>query len=203
MGSYNVWIEERNSLAAIAAMYDQSKRRAEERAEELLTIIEAIGCEAVMAAWDEELAPHDKRSEVTVNDMVAKAICQLIDRTEARSFKHNVILRLGKWMFAIKIRQDIEKARRQGPPSRQGVSKVEPHRCAVKQAFNQFMRDAHPDLDAPSWARVQEKHLKKYRISWREGQIWALLYGEFGAGILLLIPGGQLTPRGYRICNEQ
>ena len=52
-------------------------------------------------------------------------------------------------MFAIKIRQDIKKARRQGP-SRQGVSKVKPHRYAVKQAFNQFMRDAHPDLDTLS-----------------------------------------------------
>ena len=58
LGPQDEWIEQRKYLAATISKqrYGRSKQECGERAEELLRMIKAIGCEDVMTAWDEAIA---------------------------------------------------------------------------------------------------------------------------------------------------
>ena len=102
----------------------------------------------------------------------------------------------------MKILQDVERFRKEGAPSRQSVTKAEAdvRGHAVKRAFANFIKEAHPEIQLE---KKREEQFRKYRKWWREGQIWVLLYNAFGAAILLLIPGGERTREGSPIYNEQ
>lgn len=207
LGPQDAWIEERKHLSATISnqRYGRSKQECGERAEELLWMIEAIGCEDVMTAWDEVIARGKLSIGVPIVDSTAKAICQLIERAQVRSFKDKVLLRIGKWIFTMKILQDVERLKKEGAPSRQSVLKAEAEvkGHALKRAFTKFMEEAHPEFQGPELDKERDVHYSKYRNWWREGQIWVLLYNAFGAASLLLIPGGQRAKRGYSISNQQ
>ncbi len=206
LGSQDAWIEERNHLAATLSkqMYGRSEPECGERAEELLRMIEAIGCKDVMATWDEAIAEEKSGIRVPKADSTAKAICQLIERAQIRSLKDKVLLRIGKWIFTMKILQDVEKFKK-GAPSRQSVLKadVDVRGPALKRAFTNFMTEAHPELQKPELDKQRDVQYSKYRNWWHEGQIWVLLYNAFGAAVLLLVPAGQRAEGGYSVSNKQ
>lgn len=207
LGSQDAWIKERNHLAATLSkqMCGRSEPECGERAEELLRMIEAVGCEEVMTAWDEAIAEDKSDIEIPTADSTAKAICQLIERAQVRSFKDKVLLRIGKWIFTMKILQDVEKFKKEGAPSRQSVLKanVDVQGPALKRAFMNFMEEAYPELQKPQFERQQDAQYSKYRQWWREGQMWVLLYNAFGAAVLLLVPAGQRGEGGYSVSNHQ
>jgi len=207
LGSENAWIEERNHLATTISKqrYGRSKQGCGGRAEELLRLIEAVGCKDVMTAWDEAIAVEKLGVRVPTADSTVEAICQLIERAHVRSFKDKVLLRIGKWIFTMKILQDVEKLKKEGAPSRQSVLKADANvrGPAMKRAFAKFMTEAHPELQKPELDKQRDVQYSKYRNWWREGQIWVLLYHAFGAAILLLVPVGQRDEGGYSVSNQQ
>ena len=207
LGSEDAWIEERDYLAATISKQrcGRSKRECRERAEELLQMIEAIGCREIMTTWDDAIAEDRLGIRVQTAESTAEAICQLIERTQVRSFKDKVLLRIGKWIFTMKILQDVEKLKREGAPSRQSVLKADAdvRGPALKRAFTNFMQVAHPELQKPDINKQRDAQYSKYRNWWREGQIWVLLYYAFGAAVLLLIPAGQCAERGFSVSNKQ
>ena len=207
LGPEDAWIEERDHLAATISKQrcGRPKRECRERAEELLQMIEAIGCSEIMTSWDEAIAEDRLDIRVQTKDSTAKAICQLIERTQNRSFKDKVLLRIGKWMFTMKILQDVEKLKKEGAPSRQSVLKADAdvRGHALKRAFTNFMQVAHPELREPDINKQRDAQYSKYRNWWREGQIWVLLYNAFGAAVLLLVPAGQRAERGFSVSNKQ
>lgn len=171
-------------------------------------MIEAIGCEEVMTAWDEAIA--EERSHIKLGlpttDLTAKAICQLVERAQVRSFKDKVLLLVGKWIFTMKILQDVERIRKEGASSKQSSFNTEADdkgKKALTKAFAKFVREAHPELQEPSLAKERELQYCRYRNWWHDSQIWVFLYNAFGAAILLLIPGGQRTKKGCAVYNEQ
>jgi hypothetical protein len=207
LGPQDAWIEERNHLIATISKerYGRSRQSGGERAEELLRMIEAIGCEDVMTTWDEAIAVEKFGVRLPTADSTAKAICQLVERAHVRSFKDKVLLRIGKWIFTMKMLQDVEKLKKEGAPSRQSVLRadVDTRGHALKRAFTNFMREAHPELQEPESGKQRDAQYSKYRNWWREGQIWVLLYNAFGAAILLLVPAGQRTEGGHSVSNQQ
>ena len=207
LGSQDAWIEQRKYLAATISKqrYGRSKQDCGERAEELLRMIEAIGSEDVMTAWDKVIAQGKLNIGALTVDSTAKAICQLIERAQFRSFKDKVLLRIGKWIFTMKILQDVERFKKEGAPSRQSVLKAEANvrGHALKRAFTKFLEEAHPELRGPNLDKTREGQYCKYRNWWREGQIWVLLYNAFGAAILLLIPGDHHAKGLCSVSNQQ
>jgi len=206
LGSEIAWIEQRNYLAATISKqrYGRSKQDCGERAEELLRMIEAIGCEDVITTWDEAIAEEKLGVRLRTADSAAKAICQLVEWAHVRSFKDKMLLRIGKWIFTMNILQDVEKLKK-GVPSRQSVFKadVDVKGPALKRAFANFMTEAHPKLQKPELDNQRDVQYTKYRQWWREGQKWVLLYNAFGASVLLLIPAGQRAEGGYSVSNHQ
>ena len=168
-------------------------------------MIETIGCEDVMTTWDEAIAEEKLGVRLPTADSTAKAICRLVERAHVRSFKDKILLRIGKWIFTMKILQDVEKLKKEGAPSRQSVLKadVDVRGPALKRAFTNFMREVHPELQEPELNKQRDVQYSKYRNWWREGQIWVLLYNAFGATVLLLVPAGQRAEGGYPISNQQ
>ena len=207
LGPQDAWIEQRKHLASTISKqrYGRSKQECGERAEQLLRMIEAIGCEDVMTAWGEAIAQGKLSIGVPMVESTAKAICQLIERAQVRSFADKVLLRIGKWIFTMKILQDVDRFRKEGAPSRQSPLKAdaEVRGHALKRAFTKFIEETHPELQGPQSGKERDVHYRKYRNWWREGQIWVLLYNAFGAAVLLLIPGGQCAKRGFSVSNQQ
>ena len=105
----------------------------------------------------------------------------------------------------MKMLQDVEKFKKKDASSRQSVLKADAdvRGPALKRAFTNFMREAHPELHKPESHIHRDVYYFKYRSWWREDQIWILLYNAFGAAILLLIPTGQCTQRGHSVSSKQ
>lgn len=114
----------------------------------MLRIIKAIGCEDVITAWDKAIAVEKSGVRVPTADSTVQAIYQLTERAHVRSFKDKVLLRIRKWIFIIKILQDVEKLRKEGAPSRQSVLKadIDVRGHILKRAFIKFMTEAYPEL---------------------------------------------------------
>lgn len=209
LGPQEAWIEERNRLVGISSKDRRRKTVARpwERAEELLQMIEAIGSEEVMKAWDNAIAEEKSHIRLAAAETpsTAKAICRLVERAQVRSFKDKVLLRVGKWMFSMKILQDVGKFRMEGAPSKQSGFKAGANDKgnAVTRALSKFIDEAHPELQGPNLAKERELRYHSYREWWWDSQIWILLYNAFGAAILLLIPGGHRTKGGYSVSNKQ
>lgn len=209
LGPEDAWVKERDGLATIRYKHGHEEivPKHRERAEELLRMIEGIGCEEVMMAWDDAIAQEKShvKLETPKVDSTAKAICQLVERVQTRSFKDKVLLRIGKWIFTMKILQDVAKFRKEGAPSKQSGYKPEADGKgnAVTRALTIFMKEAHPELQKPHLTKQRELEYCKYRTWWGEGQIWVLLCNAFGAAILLLIPGGHRIKDGHSISNRQ
>ena len=209
LGPQEVWMEERDHLAGISSKdgHGKSMAKGRERAEELLQMIEAIGCEEVMKAWDDAIAEGKNHLKLAApkTDSTAKAICRLVERAQVRSFKDKVLLRIGKWIFSMKILQDVGKFRMEGAPSKQSGFKAgaTDKGNAVTRALTNFIDEAHPELQDPNLAKERDLKYRTYREWWWDGQIWIPLYNAFGAAILLLIPGGHRTKGGYSVSNKQ
>ena len=202
----NAWLEERDHLARIVHVNEKSRLECPKRAEELLSMIEAIGCHEVMIAWDEAVLQWESQAKAQSQaiDSTAKAICRLTERTEVRTFVDKVMVRIGKWMFAIKILQDVEKFRRQKAPSkRSDNAETAPGGNAVTRAMTLFMNEVNQSLTGPDRAKEREQEYRKYKKWWDEGQIWVALSNAVGAGILLLIPGRPCATNGHGISNKQ
>ena len=169
LGPQTAWIEERNSLAAIISGHGYGKIMPKhwERAEELLQIIEAIGCEEVMTVWNEAVAQTKSlvNREAPKTDSTAQTICQLVERAQVRSFQDKVVLRIGKWVFSMKILQDIEGFRKEGAPSKQSGLKPEADSKgnAVTRAHTKFLKEAHPEFQDPTLAKEWETKYLRYR----------------------------------------
>lgn len=58
-----------------------------------------------MKAWDNVIAEEKSYIRLAVAEIpsTAKAIYRLVERAQVRSFKDKVLLRVGKWMFSMKI----------------------------------------------------------------------------------------------------
>ena len=190
LGPPDIWKQERDNLTIVAGRYGGTAQEQRERAEELLRMIEAIGCKEVMMAWTEVVTQKDNRVPTTAKDASAKAICQIVERSQTRSFKDVVLSRLGKFLFTTRILQDVTKFRKEPRTDSQTQGKGN----AVTRAFAKFVEEAHPGMVES----FRTREIGKYRNWWREGQIWVLLSGAYSPGILLLIPGGQRL-----IWNEQ
>ncbi len=189
------WREERDKLFNICVTHEYGKDEAERwaRADELLRMIEAVGCSEIMAAWTKAKAqyknnttPGKKAAEST-----AKVIYRLAERTGVRSFNDKIILRIGKWLFALKISEDVNKSR--GEKEVSGGN-------AVTNALEKFLSEVHPDLTDPN---QKKQEYRKYKKWWDEGKIWVALCDATGAGILLLIPGSHCVEDGHTISNKQ
>ena len=203
----DAWLKKRDHLAAISSKYEQSESKHLKRAKELLRMIETVGCEKVMTAWNEAIAREQShiKLETSKIDSTARAICQLIEKAQVRSFKNKILLRIDKWIFTMKILQDVEIERERASPE-QSTFKIEVDdkgKKALTKTFAKFVREAHPELQESSLAKKRELQYCKYRRWWRDDQIWVYLYNAFGAAILLLISEGQRTKEGCAIYNEQ
>ncbi len=152
LGPQEAWIEERNRLVGISSKdgHGRTVARPWERAEELLQMIEAIGSEEVIKAWDNAIAEEKSHIRLAVAEipLTAKAICRLVERVQVRSFKDKVLLRVGKWIFLMKILQDVGKFRIEGAPSKQNGFKAGANDKgnAVTRALLKFIDEAHPEL---------------------------------------------------------
>ena len=207
LGSQDAWLEKRNHLAAISSKYEQPESKHLKRAEELLRMIEAVGCEEVMTAWDEAIAREQSHIKLGTSktDSTARIICQLIEGAQIRSFKDKILLRIDKWIFTMKILQDIETERKRAS-SEQSTFRIKADdkgKKASTKTFAKFMKKAHFELQESSLAKKRELQYCKYRRWWRDDQIWVYLYNAFDAVILLLIPGGQRIKERCAIYNEQ
>ena len=181
--------------------HEETQPKCQARAEELLRMIEAIGCNEVMMAWNEAVTQEKSQAnpKTQMTHSTAKAICHLAERTANRSFRDKVIMRVGKWIFAMKILQDVNKFRQQGVPSRQiGIKPDADHGGnAVTRALTMFMKEVHPNYLKPDQIKERQQEYRKYKKWWDEGQIWVSLSNAVDAGILLLIPGGHCAEDGH------
>ena len=203
LGSQQAWLDERDRLVGTAfpeqSGLDEPRRR--ERAEELLHMIEAIGCKDVMAAWhnasmQEKSTVKLEAAAAAANDL--KAICQFVDKTQSKSFKDKALLRVGKVFFTLLIVKEIERIKTQvdinrpkPPPSGKGH--------VLYQAINGFLESAYPGIHEDE----RDKKHRKFRDWWYESQIWVRMYSVYGFAILLLIPDGHCTKNGRSISNKQ
>ncbi|MCJ1250108.1 hypothetical protein MMC30_007334 [Trapelia coarctata] len=200
LGPEVAWITARDRLAT------NIKNGCKERAQELLYLIEAVGCEEVKRAWDDTMArekdsPSIIASLTKVDSITSIRLHQLLVRATDRCFRTQVVLRIGKWMFAMKILRDVENLREKGPPSKQSASipTAEGEGNAVTRALTAFVKEVHPSMEP---CNVQDSpEYRKYRQWRKEGQIWILLSRAFGAGILLLIPNGHCIRTGHKLCQ--
>lgn len=204
LGPEKVWLEVRDYLVVTVFGEDSAVTlpKREERAEELLHMIEAIGCADVFAAWDSTIAQG--RGYIKLNASpknLTKTICQLMERTQSRTFKDKVIMRIGKWIFTMKILQDIEMMKREAAVPREdgGKAPADGRGHALFQAIERFLEGAYPGL----LGAARETMHKKYREWWSESKIWVCMFNLFGPTILLLIPDGHCTKGGQSISNRQ
>lgn len=204
LGPEKAWFEVRDYLVAtvFGEGSEVTPRKREERVGELLHMIEAIGCADVFAAWDRTIAKgrgHMKLNPSLQN--VPKAICQLIEQTQARSFKDKVMLRIGKWIFTMKILQDVEMMRREAAVPREdgGKAPADGRGHALFQAIERFLLDAYPELPEAERPTMHNK----YRQWWYDSQIWVRMFNLFGPAVLLLIPDGHCAKGRQSISNKQ
>ena len=117
LGPQEMWIQERKYLAAVSSKHGRPGREHLARAEDLLRMIEAVGYKEVMTAWDEAIAQEQCYIKLGAQktDSAARAICQFIERAQVRSFTDKVLLRIGKWIFTMKILQDVNKFEQERP----------------------------------------------------------------------------------------
>ncbi len=207
LDSQDAWLKKRDHLVAISSKYEQSESKHLKRAKELLRMIEAVECEEVMTAWDEAIAREQShiKLETSKTDSTARVICQLIEGAQIRSFKNKILLRIDKWIFTMKILQDVEIERERASPE-QSTFKIkvdDKEKKASTKAFAKFVREAHSELQESSLAKKRELQYCKYRRWWRDGQIWIYLYNAFDAVILLLISERQRIKEECAIYNEQ
>ena len=209
LGNKVAWIEEREKLAAATLKCDpqQTSSRCQERAEELLEMIEAIGCKEVMDAWEKAVTQWKRQAkpEKRSGGSTAETIYLLAERTEVRTLKDKAVLRVAKWIFAVKILQDVTKLRQQGPPSRQynTVNNAGRGGNAVSRALIAFMEEVGPKVSPSNLVRNQKPDYSKYKKWWDDGQVCVALSSKMGAGILLLIPGSCCATDGHRISTTQ
>ncbi len=207
LDSQDAWLEKRDHLIAISSKYEQSELKHLKRSKELLRMIETVECEKVMTAWNEAIAreqSHIKLKTLKIDSMI-KVICQLIEKTQIRSFKNKILLRIDKWIFTMKILQDVE-IERKCASSEQSTFKIEvddKEKKALTKTFAKFVREAHSKLQESSLAKKQELQYCKYRRWWHDDQIWIYLYNAFDAVILLLISERQHIKEECAIYNEQ
>ncbi len=207
LDSQDAWLEKRDHLVAISSKYEQSESKHLKRSKELLRMIETVECEKVMTAWNEAIAREQSyiKLEISKIDSTTRVICQLIEKTQIRSFKNKILLRIDKWIFTMKILQDVE-IERERASSEQSTFKIkvdDKEKKASTKTFAKFVREAHSELQESSLAKKQELQYCKYRRWWRDDQIWIYLYNAFDAVILLLISERQRIKEEYAIYNEQ
>ena len=156
------------------------------RAEHLLKMIEAIGCQEVLDFWEQ----RPPRSSPRINGgSTAKKIYSLVSRGQSRTFKEVVLLRIGKYLFTSQILDRVSVLRSQGPPSKQPVAIAGStgEGKAITRALKAFVKDVH---DEPAEA-LEAYEIRRCRRWWQDGKIWKLLADKVNPAILLLIPSGH------------
>ncbi len=207
LDSQDAWLEKWDHLVTISSKYERSESKHLKRAKELLRMIETVECEKVTTAWDEAIT--QKQSHIKLEtlkiDSTTEIICQLIKRAQIRSFKNKILLCIDKWIFTMKILQDVEIERKRAS-SEQSTFKIkvdDKEKKALTKAFAKFIREAHSELKESSLAKKRELQYCKYRRWWRDDQIWVYLYNAFDVVILLLISKRQHIKEECAIYNEQ
>lgn len=150
--------------------------------------------------WKKQLQPGSR-----VEISTAKTICLLADRTEVKTFKDKALSRVAKWVFTMKILQDVEKFQQQGAPSRRYNTVTDAGRGErpVTRALVAFMEEVDPKPSVRDPVSERRQEYQKYRRWWEDGQIWLALSNEVGAGVLLLIPADLRAREGQLMSNKQ
>jgi len=136
------------------------------RAKKLLRIIKIVKCKKVIIVWNKSIAQEQSHIKLKTSkiDLTTKVICQLIKKTQVRSFKNKILLRINKWIFTIKILQNVE-IKRERASSKQNTFKIEVNdkkKKALTKTFANFIREAYSKLQELSLAKKRELHYCKY-----------------------------------------
>jgi len=167
LDSQDAWLKKWDHLVAISLKYEQSELKHLKRAKELLWMIETVKCEKVMTAWNEAIVREQShiKLETSKIDSMTKVIYQLIEKTQIRLFKNKILLRINKWIFTMKILQDVE-IKRKRVSSEQSTFKIEVNnkeKKALTKTFAKFIKEAHSELQESSLAKKWELQYCKYR----------------------------------------
>ncbi len=129
-------------------------------------MIEEIECEKVMMIWNDAIAQEKShvKLETSKIDSMTKTICQLVERVQIRSFKDKMLLRIEKWIFTMKILQDVAKFRKKDASFKQSdfKSEVDDKENAVTRTFTIFMKKAHSELQKSHLTKQRELEYCKY-----------------------------------------
>ncbi len=209
LSSEDAWVKKWDDLATIRYKHEHEEivPKHRERAEKLLRMIEEIECEKVMMVWNYAIAQEKShvKLETSKIDSTTKTICQLVERVQIRSFKDKMLLRIEKWIFTMKILQDVAKFRKKDASFKQSdfKSEVDDKENAVTRTLTIFMKKAHSELQKSHLTKQRELEYCKYRTWWDEDQIWILLCNAFDAEILLLVPEDHRIKDEHSIFNRQ
>ena len=169
-------------------------------------MIEVIEYHEIMVAWKEAALQwrNQTKLQLQIIDLIIKAICCLIKQTEVRTFMNKVKVCIGKWMFAIKILQDVEKFKKQRLSFKQS-SNAETIFAGnvITKTIKLFMSDVNHSLSDLDWEKEQDWEYWKYKKWWDEGQIWVALCNAVGVNVLLLILEDSCAFDGHHISNKQ
>lgn len=126
LDSQDAWLKKRDYFVTISSKYERPKLKHLKRAKKLLRIIKIVKCKKVIIAWNKSIAQEQSHIKLKTSkiDLTTKVICQLIKKTQVRSFKNKILLRINKWIFTIKILQNVE-IKRERASSKQNTFKIE------------------------------------------------------------------------------
>ncbi|KAL8696246.1 MAG: hypothetical protein Q9201_007755, partial [Fulgogasparrea decipioides] len=194
------WEGVRNALAKEIQNHSNDDLGNQRRAEHLLRMISAIAGQEVMTAW-KSLPSDEGGLRNRSGSSVAFSIYSMLSRGQTRSYRDNVILRVGKYLFASRIANQVERFRSQGPPSKQRVSIAGStgEGNAVTRALRQFLNEVY----GATGRDPEESEVRKCKQWWSEGKIWRLLAGAVDPAILLLIPSGHRSFDKERIWDSE
>ncbi|KAL8673863.1 MAG: hypothetical protein Q9168_001728 [Polycauliona sp. 1 TL-2023] len=178
------------------------------RAEHLLKMIEAIACEEVLDSWEHSIPPPSRSTRrMTSSDgssvRIARSIYNLVSRSQSRSFKETVVLRIAKYLFTSRIVDRVGQLRDQGPPSKQRVATAGTtgEGNAVTRAIKEFLGEVHPKDIVDH--EIEACEIRKCKQWWKDGKIWKLLADAVHPAILLLVPSGHKTTDDSRIWDSE
>ncbi|KAL8765914.1 MAG: hypothetical protein Q9209_007157 [Squamulea sp. 1 TL-2023] len=195
------WEQERETLTKSISNGSSDKIMSRKRAEHLLTMIDAIACKDVLDAWkNTPREPNQSESQDRLPS-VAQAIHNLVNRSQSRSFRDIVLLRIGKYLLASQILDQVNRLRSEGSPSKQRVATAgsSGEGNAVSRALRAFVREVYPDIAGP----FEDYEIRKCKHWWEDGKIWKLLADAVNPAVLLLIPSGHKGSDDNRIWDTE
>ncbi|KAL8638235.1 MAG: hypothetical protein Q9228_004595 [Teloschistes exilis] len=195
------WQTLRDGLAVKISRGNTDEVKNRQRADHLMKMICAIAGREVIAALEDTLKVTKETNEAPIRSCIAVTIYNLLSRGQDRSYKDHIILRLGKYLFASRIANEVETLRSQGAPSKQRVATAGSTGSgnAVSRALGNFLEEVYPGTGH----RPKDIAVRKCRQWWNEGKLWRVLAGAVDPVILLLMPSGQKSYDEQRIWDSE